>query len=68
MACNETREIYFNRYFILASSVFFKIGTAITQDKQKGFRIKSGESGTGRYLQMKGVTLNVLDIKKKILV
>ena len=33
------------------------------QNIQKGFRIKSGESRTGKHLKMKGVTLNVLDLK-----
>lgn len=30
---------------------------------QNGFRIKAGESRTGKHLKMKGVTLNVLDLK-----
>jgi len=33
------------------------------QNIQKGFKIKSGESRTGKHLKMKGVTLNVLDLK-----
>lgn len=33
------------------------------QNIQKGFRIKAGESRTGRHLKMKGVTLNSLDLK-----
>ena len=33
------------------------------QSNQKGFRIRSGESRTGKHLKMKGVTLNVLDLK-----
>lgn len=33
------------------------------QNIQKGFRIKSGESRTGKHLKMKGITLNVLDLK-----
>ncbi len=33
------------------------------QNIQKGFRIKSGESRTGKHLKMKGVTFNVLDLK-----
>ena len=33
------------------------------QNIHKGFRIKSGESRTGKHLKMKGVTLNVLDLK-----
>jgi quercetin dioxygenase-like cupin family protein len=42
---------------------FSKTVFAITQEAKKGFRIKSGESGTGKHLKMKGVTLNVLDLK-----
>jgi len=37
-------------------------GSAI-QGVQKGFKIKTGESRTGKHLKMKGVTLNVLDLK-----
>ena len=33
------------------------------QNIHNGFRIKSGESRTGKHLKMKGVTLNVLDLK-----
>jgi quercetin dioxygenase-like cupin family protein len=33
------------------------------QNIQNGFRLKSGESRTGKHLKMKGVTLNVLDLK-----
>ncbi|NTW25661.1 MAG: cupin domain-containing protein [Lentimicrobium sp.] len=33
------------------------------QNIKNGFRIKSGESRSGKHLKMKGVTLNVLDLK-----
>lgn len=36
---------------------------SVIGNQVKGFRIKSGESRTGRHLKMKGVTLNVLDLK-----
>jgi quercetin dioxygenase-like cupin family protein len=38
------------------------IGASI-QKIIKGFRIKAGESRNGKHLKMKGVTLNVLDLK-----
>jgi mannose-6-phosphate isomerase-like protein (cupin superfamily) len=36
---------------------------SVIQNFQKGFAVKSGESRTGKHLKMKGVTLNVLDLK-----
>lgn len=35
----------------------------LSLQKTKGFRIKAGESRSGKHLKMKGVTLNVLDLK-----
>lgn len=46
---------FFAPYFARAGDTF--------QNIQKGFLIKAGESRTGRHLKMKGVTLNVLDLK-----
>ncbi len=55
------------RFILTAISTLFapfvaKAGDTF-QDIQKGFRIKAGESRSGRHLKMKGVTLNVLDLK-----
>ena len=55
------------RFILTAISTLFtpfiaKAGDTF-QDIQKGFRIKAGESRTGRHLKMKGVTLNVHDLK-----
>jgi quercetin dioxygenase-like cupin family protein len=36
---------------------------AAVQDLQGGFKVKAGESRTGKHLKMKGVTYNVLDLK-----
>ena len=54
--------------FILAAvGTFFTPLIARAGDKiqniRKGFLVKAGESRTGRHLKMKGVTLNVLDLK-----
>jgi mannose-6-phosphate isomerase-like protein (cupin superfamily) len=47
----------------LIFSTFPKTFCSTIQNIQKGFRIKSGESRVGKHLKMKGVTLNVLDLK-----
>lgn len=57
------------RRFMLASfstvllSLFPKLLRAAIQGKPGGFRVKAGESRTGKHLKMKGVTSNVLDLK-----
>lgn len=57
------------RKFILATistlifSFLSKTFGSNIQNIQKGFRIKTGESRTGKHLKMKEVTLNVLDLK-----
>lgn len=40
-----------------------KAQTTITMRAEKGFKVNSGESRFGEHFKMKGVTLNVLDIK-----
>jgi quercetin dioxygenase-like cupin family protein len=50
----------------LATSLFSLIAKSVdsaNQSIKKGFKVKSGESRTGKHLKMKGVTLNVLDLK-----
>jgi quercetin dioxygenase-like cupin family protein len=55
--------------FILAaiSTLIFpflsKTFGSVVQNIQKGFIIRSGETRTGKHFKMKGVTLNVLDLK-----
>lgn len=44
-------------------SLFSKSFGTFTNRFQKGIKIKAGESRTGKHLKMKGVTLNVLDLK-----
>jgi quercetin dioxygenase-like cupin family protein len=54
-------------FIIAAVATFFAPYIARAGDTfrniQKGFRVKAGETRTGRHLKMKGVTLNVLDLK-----
>ncbi|HYX10185.1 MAG TPA: cupin domain-containing protein, partial [Bacteroidales bacterium] len=55
--------------FILISLVmiplvsFAKLTTKIMTRTNKGFKVNSGEARYGKHYKMKGVTLNVLDIK-----
>lgn len=57
------------RRFMLASfstvflSLFPKPVRAAVQGLKGGFKVKAGESRTGKHLKMKGVTYNVLDLK-----
>lgn len=55
------------RFILTTISTFFYPFVARSIDLgnyiQKGIMIKSGESVTGKHLKMKGVTLNVLDLK-----
>ena len=56
------------RFILTAGSTFLlsllpkSFGSAIN-NIQKGFKIKAGESRSGKHLKMKGVTLHVLDLK-----
>ena len=56
------------RFILTAGSTFLlsllpKLFGSAMNNIQKGFKIKSGESRSGKHLKMKGVTLNVLDLK-----
>ncbi len=44
-------------------STFAQMGTRIKEGTKKGFKVSSGEARYGAHYKMKGVTLNVLDIK-----
>ncbi|MBN1633425.1 MAG: cupin domain-containing protein [Ignavibacteria bacterium] len=44
-------------------SIFAKIKTNIFMRTEKGFKVKAGEARFGEHYKMKGVTLNILDIK-----
>lgn len=57
------------RNFILTTlaavpmSAFVKIKSIVTMRTDKGFKVNSGEARFGNHYKMKGVTLNMLDIK-----
>ena len=65
----QTREIMRRRTYIWTAlalfplSSFARINTRITERTIEGFKVKSGEARYGKHYKMKGVTLNVLDIK-----
>jgi len=42
---------------------FYKLRSNLTKVKDKGFKVKAGETRFGESYSMKGVTLNVLDLK-----
>ena len=44
-------------------SAFARIKTGIMERMNKGFKVNSGEARYGKHFKMKGVTLNVLDLK-----
>ncbi len=55
--------------FILTSLVYYpvsildKIKIKVNMRTDKGFKVNSGESRFGEHFKMKGVTLNILDVK-----
>lgn len=53
------------RFFIAAFSIFHLnvFSRAFSALINKGFKVNAGESRNGRHLKMKGVTMNVLDLK-----
>ncbi len=65
----NTREIMRRRRYIWTAlalfplSSFARMSTNIMERTKKGFKVKSGEARYGKHYKMKGVTLNVLDIK-----
>jgi hypothetical protein len=48
---------------ILPLTTFAKLRSKILTGTNKGFKVNSGEARYGTHYKMKGVTLNVLDIK-----
>jgi len=48
---------------LIPLSAFAKITTKIMERTKKGFKVNSGEARYGQHYKMKGITLNVLDIK-----
>lgn len=48
---------------ILPLTTFVKLTSKIMTRTNKGFKVNSGEARYGTHYKMKGVTLNVLDIK-----
>lgn len=48
---------------ILPLTTFVKLTSKIMTSTNKGFKVNSGEARFGTHYKMKGVTLNVLDIK-----
>ncbi len=48
---------------IFPISVLAKRLTSIISDSGRGFKVNAGEARFGRHYKMKGITLNVLDIK-----
>jgi len=48
---------------IFPLTVFSKIDTKVMTRTNEGFKVNSGDSRIGKHFKMKGVTLNVLDLK-----
>jgi quercetin dioxygenase-like cupin family protein len=48
---------------VLPLTAFSKLTSKIMTRTNTGFKVNSGEARTGRHFKMKGVTLNVLDLK-----
>jgi quercetin dioxygenase-like cupin family protein len=65
----KNHEIMKQGMFILTAlaiypiTAFSKIITTVMPGTTKGFKVNSGDSRIGKHFKMKGVTLNVLDLK-----
>ena len=59
----KRRHFIFTTLAILPLTTFAKFTSRIMTGTNKGFKVNSGEARYGIHYRMKGVTLNVLDIK-----
>lgn len=57
------RKFICSALIIFPISAFTKLNTKIMGRANKGFKVSSGEARYGQHYEMKGITLNVLDIK-----
>jgi quercetin dioxygenase-like cupin family protein len=48
---------------LFPATVFAKVKTTFFTGNNKGFKVKAGEARFGEHFKMKGVTLNILDVK-----
>lgn len=66
---NKTKIVMKRRKFMLSTlaiypfTIFTNIKNMIRKRTEIGFKVNSGQARFGRHYKMKGVTLNVLDIK-----
>lgn len=57
------RKFIWSALAVLPLSSFVETTTKMMERTTKGFKVNSGEARFGRHYEMKGITLNVLDIK-----
>jgi len=57
------RKFLMTSLAIIPLTTFAKFTSKVLTRTNKGFKVNSGEARYGKHFEMKGVTLNVLDIK-----
>jgi quercetin dioxygenase-like cupin family protein len=57
------RKFVWTALAVFPLSIFAKINTRSMDRTKEGFKVSAGEARFGRHFEMKGVTLNVLDMK-----